>query len=173
MPAFIAASKSKIWGIEYDVRQTFDKKLVICHDENVSRTSDGQGLVYDMALAQLQQLNFGVKKGMSNVRIPQFDEVFDLCLANGKMQMIEIKDGTETVRYWAGKLGGKKLGIRDLVPEGKEVCDVVATKIKNTHSEQTTRIGCFTIRILLYVHDKYPYVQTCSSGNVMLQNILT
>ncbi len=163
MPAFEAACKSKFWGIEYDVRQTKDKKIVICHDDDVSRTSDGEGLVYEKTLVELQKFNFGVKKGMNDVRIPQFEEVFDLCHKNGKMQMIEIKDGAspeDVNKYWLSKILGKESGIRDRVPEGKEVCDVVVEKIKNAHAEKNTRIGCFTIRILLYVHKKYPDIQT-------------
>ena len=163
MPAFEAACKSKFWGIEYDVRQTKDKKEVICHDDDVSKTSDGNGLVYEKTLEELQKFNFGVKKGMTEVRIPLFEEVFDLCHKNGKFQMIEIKDGAspeDVKKYWIGKFAGKGVGIRDRVPEGKEVCDVVVAKIKKAHAEKTTKIGCFTIRILLYVHNKYPDIQT-------------
>ena len=159
MPAFEAACKSKFWGVEYDVRQTYDKKLVICHDEDVSRTSDGSGLVYELKLKELQKLNFGEKIGMTDVRIPLFEEVFDLCLANGKMQVIEIKDGASLSDVEIYKTF-RKFGIRDRVAEGKEVCDVVAAKIKEAHAEQTTRIGCFTIRILQYVHTFYPDIQT-------------
>ncbi len=161
MPAFNAACKSKLKGIEYDVRQTSDKKVVICHDDEVDRTSDGKGFVYEMTLKELQKLNFGINKGMDNVRIPLFEEVFNLCLANGKMQIIEIKDGAskaDVEKHLIGKVLGN--GIRDRVPEGKEVCDVVAAKIHEAHAEQTTKIGCFTIRILLYVHNKYPDIQT-------------
>ena len=180
MPAFEAACKSNIWGIEYDVRQTSDKKIVICHDVSVESTSDGIGLVYDLKLEELKRLNFGVKKGMSDVRIPEFDEVFDLCLANGKMQVIEIKDGAsieDVKKYWIKKLGKKlgkrlgikiklpktllkKYGIRDRVPEGIEVCDVVAAKIRKAKAEKTTTIACFTIRILQYVQKNYPDIQT-------------
>ena len=155
LPAFEVACKSKFWGIEYDVRETYDKKLVICHDEDVSAASDGKGRICELRLKELLRLNFGVNKNMSNVQIPQFDEVFDLCHANGKMQIIEIKDGSDTSDAICFKLG-----LRERIPEGKGVCDVVAEKIKKCHAEKTTRIGCFTILILLYVHDFYPEIQT-------------
>ncbi|WP_282206281.1 glycerophosphodiester phosphodiesterase [Kitasatospora fiedleri] len=46
-------------GLECDVRVTADGQLVCVHDRTVSRTSDGQGVVSAMTLAQLSALDFG------------------------------------------------------------------------------------------------------------------
>ncbi len=46
-------------GVECDVRLTRDGHLVCVHDRRVDRTSNGTGLVSDMTLAQLRELDYG------------------------------------------------------------------------------------------------------------------
>ena len=46
-------------GLECDVRMTSDHQLVCIHDRTVDRTSDGTGVVSEMSLAQLRELDFG------------------------------------------------------------------------------------------------------------------
>ncbi|MFZ2242489.1 MAG: glycerophosphodiester phosphodiesterase family protein [Gordonia amarae] len=46
-------------GLECDVRMTSDHQLVCIHDRTVDRTSDGTGIVSEMSLAQLRELDFG------------------------------------------------------------------------------------------------------------------
>ncbi len=46
-------------GLECDVRLTRDGHLVCVHDRKVDRTSNGTGLVSEMSLAQLRELDYG------------------------------------------------------------------------------------------------------------------
>ncbi|MFH5211104.1 glycerophosphodiester phosphodiesterase [Antrihabitans spumae] len=46
-------------GLECDVRLTRDGHLVCVHDRTVDRTSSGTGLVSEMTLEELQELDFG------------------------------------------------------------------------------------------------------------------
>lgn len=46
-------------GLECDVRLTADSQLVCVHDRRIDRTSDGQGLVSTLELADLRSLDFG------------------------------------------------------------------------------------------------------------------
>ncbi|MDE9366538.1 glycerophosphodiester phosphodiesterase family protein [Luteipulveratus sp. YIM 133132] len=46
-------------AVECDVRLTADDELVCVHDRRVDRTSDGRGVVSDMRLADLLELDFG------------------------------------------------------------------------------------------------------------------
>src|SRR5215510_14113254 len=46
-------------GVECDVRLTRDGHLVCVHDRRVDRTSNGTGLVSEMSLSQLKELDFG------------------------------------------------------------------------------------------------------------------
>jgi glycerophosphoryl diester phosphodiesterase len=47
--------------LEMDLRLTRDGVLVTVHDETIDRTSDGQGRVIDLTLAELRERNFGYK----------------------------------------------------------------------------------------------------------------
>jgi glycerophosphoryl diester phosphodiesterase len=46
-------------GLECDVRLTRDGELVCVHDRTVDRTSDGQGVVSAMSVAELNRLSWG------------------------------------------------------------------------------------------------------------------
>ncbi|MDD7732581.1 MAG: glycerophosphodiester phosphodiesterase family protein [Firmicutes bacterium] len=54
MLAFNEAAKYPIAGFELDVHLTKDGVPVICHDEDIKRTSNGSGLIKDMTLAELR-----------------------------------------------------------------------------------------------------------------------
>ncbi|MFB8271933.1 glycerophosphodiester phosphodiesterase [Streptomyces sp. NPDC055955] len=76
-------------GIELDVRVSADGHLVVVHDATVDRTTDGEGEVAALTLAQLRSLDAG-----SGERIPTLDEA--LASFDGLVQ-VEIK-APEAVR---------------------------------------------------------------------------
>ena len=43
-----------IKGVEFDVRMTKDKKVVVIHDFTINRTSNGHGIVKKMTLRELK-----------------------------------------------------------------------------------------------------------------------
>lgn len=53
-------------AVECDIRLTADDELVCVHDRRVDRVSDGHGVVADLTLAQLLELDFGVLRGRSS-----------------------------------------------------------------------------------------------------------
>lgn len=70
--------------LELDVRLTRDGHVVVIHDDTVDRTTEGQGRVADLTLAELQQLDAGHRfedeTGQhpfrsQGVRVPAFEEV--------------------------------------------------------------------------------------------------
>lgn len=60
MTAFRLAVEAGVDMIETDVRMSADGALILMHDEDVSRTTDGQGLVKELTLSQLRRLNAAV-----------------------------------------------------------------------------------------------------------------
>lgn len=54
-------------GVECDVRLTRDGYLVCVHDRTVDRTSDASGLVSELTLAELRDMNFGTDDAPSSV----------------------------------------------------------------------------------------------------------
>ena len=63
LPAFAASLALGADEIEFDVRLTRDNKLVVSHDHDVGRISNGTGLIHELSLDELLSLNIGVKHG--------------------------------------------------------------------------------------------------------------
>ncbi|MGX5718269.1 glycerophosphodiester phosphodiesterase [Arthrobacter sp. MAHUQ-56] len=66
--AYLQALADGADGVECDVHLTRDQHVVLLHDANLDRTSDGTGPVADRTLRDLRQLDFSSWKG---VRIPE------------------------------------------------------------------------------------------------------
>lgn len=76
--------------VEVDARMNKDNELVIMHDADVNRTTDGSGLVKDYTVQELKKLDAG-----DGELIPTLDEVIT-CVKNRVGLVIEIKEpGTE------------------------------------------------------------------------------
>ncbi|NNE57454.1 MAG: hypothetical protein HKN36_05040 [Hellea sp.] len=63
-------------AIEFDVRCTKDGHFVVIHDRRVDRTTTGRGLVKDMTLSEIRDLDAGLKKGIqfAGERVPTLRE---------------------------------------------------------------------------------------------------
>ena len=94
LPAFALAMEQGADGIELDVHLTRDGELVVIHDEELDRTTNGHGLVKDCTLAQLQALcaDNGMA-GFAQARIPTLREVLELVRPSGMQVNIELKTG--------------------------------------------------------------------------------
>ncbi len=77
LPAFGAAVAMGAQEIEFDLWPTKDGEIVSCHDATLERVSTGEGLIFEHTLAELQQLDFGVKFGekFKGLRIVRFEEI--------------------------------------------------------------------------------------------------
>ena len=92
LEAFRLAMEMGADGFELDVHMSRDGELVVIHDESVDRTTDGIGLVRDLTLAQLKQLDasYGME-AYRGTRIPTLGEVFDLIRHTDHIVNVEIK----------------------------------------------------------------------------------
>lgn len=100
--------------LEFDLHLTKDGVLVLMHDHEIDRTSNGTGKICDKTLAELKEYNFGYnfvtedgeykyrKEGadLTNVRIVTLEEVLNYVENEARpdksMQyVIEIKDGDD------------------------------------------------------------------------------
>jgi glycerophosphoryl diester phosphodiesterase len=77
--AFERATALRADGIESDIRASSDGALVLFHDERVDRTTDGEGRVADLTLAELRQLDAGssFNPRFAGERIATLDELLD------------------------------------------------------------------------------------------------
>ncbi|QDY75515.1 glycerophosphodiester phosphodiesterase [Streptomyces qinzhouensis] len=70
--SFIQAERSGMDAVELDLHLSKDGALVVMHDEDVDRTTDGSGPVAEKTLAELRELDAG-----GGERVPVFHEVVD------------------------------------------------------------------------------------------------
>lgn len=78
--------------VELDVHLSRDGRLIVMHDGDVSRTTNGHGHIKDMTLAEIKRLDAGVKfqARYSGTDVPVLEEV--LTWAKGRIPLIiEIK----------------------------------------------------------------------------------
>lgn len=70
--------------IEFDVRLTKDKELVVMHDKTVDRTTNGTGEVSELTLKQIKQLDAGSWKGpeFKGQRVPTLKEALAIMPVN-------------------------------------------------------------------------------------------
>ena len=81
-------------GYEVDVRLTKDGQMILMHDNDVSRTTNGTGKVEDLTLAQLREF-----KTKSGVRVPTIEDLFTFFKDKSDVYlMLEMKT-TETKAY--------------------------------------------------------------------------
>lgn len=93
--AFTAAAVLGADGVELDVQRTRDGRLVVCHDEQIDRTSNGRGWIRDMTLAELHRYDFSYgRTDFVGVRIPTLGEVLAALDGTGLNLNIELKNST-------------------------------------------------------------------------------
>lgn len=82
--SFLAAEQAGLDVLELDLHLSKDGALVVMHDTDVDRTTDGSGPIAEQTLAELRALDAGLGE-----RVPVFEEVLD---AVGSPLQAEIKD---------------------------------------------------------------------------------
>jgi glycerophosphoryl diester phosphodiesterase len=90
LPAFEMAIAAGADVVEFDVRMTADEVAVVMHDADVSRTTDGTGLVRDLALVDLKQLRIRTADG-GWTDVPTLEEAL-VCLSDRAAADVEIKN---------------------------------------------------------------------------------
>jgi glycerophosphoryl diester phosphodiesterase len=84
--SFKKAIELGVDAVELDVRRTKDDELVVIHDAEVSKTTNGKGLVNELTLKEIKQLN--TAKGE---KIPTLEEALNFLNKKVKV-IIELKE---------------------------------------------------------------------------------
>ncbi len=90
LESFDAALSAGAQMVELDVRLTADGVPVVLHDPDVSRTTDGVGLVHELTFAQVRGLNAGVLMGRT-ASVPSLNDVLELVCGRGGVNL-EVKN---------------------------------------------------------------------------------
>ena len=99
LASFRGAIDLGVDAIELDVHVTADDHVVVIHDEDVQRTTDGRGPVREMTLAEVKALDAGgwFDAAFAGERIPTLEEVMELVA--GKVAIaVEVKSPRETTQ---------------------------------------------------------------------------
>lgn len=77
LPAFGAAVAMGAEEIEFDLWFTKDGEVVSMHDPSLERVSNGEGKIWEHTLAELRELDFGIKRGehFAGMKIPTFEDI--------------------------------------------------------------------------------------------------
>ena len=78
--SFRKAIELKADFIEFDILETKDGKIVVCHDEEISRLTGHHGFVRDLTLEELKSFDFG-----DGEKIPTFEELIEV--TKGKINL--------------------------------------------------------------------------------------
>ncbi|HEY8744484.1 MAG TPA: glycerophosphodiester phosphodiesterase [Chloroflexota bacterium] len=128
-------------AVECDVHCTLDGHLVLMHDADVSRTTDGSGTIGTMRLAAVQRLNCAAKFGdgfFEHQQVPSLESLLELAHGRCAVQVeIKVPDG---VPYD----GIERLVIRAL---------------RDHDSVETAQVICFDAATLLRVHALDPRLE--------------
>ncbi len=93
MSSIEAALKLDVDMIEVDVRTTWEGEIVLMHDSDVSRTTDGSGLVSELTIQDLASLDAGswFSPRFLNEEIPTLDQALEAVRGTCGL-CIEVKD---------------------------------------------------------------------------------
>ena len=105
--------------IETDLQLSRDARLVAIHDVTVNRTTNGQGAVHDMTLAELRRLDAGSWFGseFAGERIPTIEEILEFANKHDVVFYLEMKP--------SGSWGGEHALISALRESGEIARTVV------------------------------------------------
>lgn len=93
LAGFRTAAALGVTFVEFDVRLTADKRLVLIHDAELNRTTNASGLVRNASLEDIQKLDAGswFAKKFAGERPPSLEEAIVLLTELGLGANIEMK----------------------------------------------------------------------------------
>ena len=167
-PAFKNAIAAGVQMIEFDIQFSKDSVLVIMHDETVDRTTNGSGSIAGLTLAQIRQLDAGVKKGpeFRDTRVPTLEETLNLMPRNiwlnchlkgggalGKAVALMVEKSGRMHQCLLACSEAAAAGAREVVPQ------IIICNADNTYRQDNSRYVSATIR------QKASFIQLVAVGS--------
>lgn len=119
LEAFELAADMNAYGVELDVHLTKDNILVVAHDNDIARVSNGSGRITDLTFEELRSFDFSAKfpgEKYKGLKIPTLDEVYKLLGPRGLYVNVEIKsDSSDTLIVRKALECAKENGMRERV----------------------------------------------------------
>lgn len=158
----------KVDVLEFDLHLTKDKKLVLLHDDEVDRTSDGPEVfgkkkvkVCDKTLEELLTLNFGYNFKRADGSYPYRETGADL-------SEVRILPLTTLLNYLEKEACPDKslhyiIEIKDSGKRGEKAMDILYSVMKEHSITDRVIVGTFHQSVTTYIDKTYPDV-TRSAG---------
>lgn len=156
MPAFDLAVRTGTDGLETDIHWTRDGVIVVAHDPDVARVSDGHGFISEMTYTELRRLDFGYRFSRDGgktfpyrgqgVQIPRLSEL--LCTFPGIGVNVDIKPK-------------RPPSLRDLILE-----------IHACRAVHRLMVASFHHRVLRIIRSMSPCIATSASPSETLRALL-
>ncbi len=143
MPAFRSALTLEIDMMETDVHMTKDGEIIVMHDENVDRTTNGTGAIKDFTLAEIKALDAGAWKDekFKGTQVPTFKEFLELAQTRKDLTyIIEFKDYP--------RVQGER---------AYESCDKTIALIEEYNMADHVILNSFSGELLEYLDEKYQH----------------
>ncbi len=101
LPSFEKAIVLGVDYIELDVQLSKDRQIVVCHDDNLLRTTGTDAGISSLTLAELKELDAGswFSPEYAGTQIPTLDEVLDLVKLSDVKIYLELKDIGEDTQF--------------------------------------------------------------------------
>lgn len=101
LPAFAEAVRVGADVIELDVHLSKDGQLIVMHDEEVDRTTNGKGFIREKTLEEIKRLNAGswFNAKYQATKVPTLREVLDLLLMRNYRGVLTIELKTDNYHY--------------------------------------------------------------------------
>jgi glycerophosphoryl diester phosphodiesterase len=141
--AFESALELGAEAVEFDVRMTSDGVAVVMHDADVTRTTDGSGLVRSMTLAQVRRLRIELDGGGA-AGVPTLEEALDV-LSGRAAADIEIKNVP---------------GEPDFDPDREEAVEATIAALASTAFDGPVIISSFNPLSIARSRELAPYLPT-------------
>ena len=92
--------RHKCQAIEFDVQLSRDNVPVVIHDDELSRTTTGKGIVKNISMNTLSSLDAGswYHESFTTERIPLFTDVVEFCKLNSIWMNIELKGSNDEMK---------------------------------------------------------------------------
>lgn len=149
LPAFQLAVDMGADGIECDIHLSRDGHFIVCHDETIDRTSDGEGKISELTLAEIKAHDFGVK----------FDERFRGVTAPTLEEMLDVVKSMNPINIEIKEFGKDR--------DNAEILDKFYGILKSFGVIENTIVSSFDAPLLKLLKERHPDIYTCYLYNEM------
>ena len=166
LAAFKEAIRLGAHMIEFDVRMTKDKKLVIMHDKTVDRTTNGSGAVNDLTLQKIKSLDAGSwkSKKFAGEKVPTFKETLEIMPENIWFN-IHLKGGEELGEVTAKVLVAEGRIRQGVIACGSDAARGVRKVNQNIMICNMERQGNREEYVKETIQGKFPFIQLLKKRN--------